>query len=60
MDCNENSWSEHGYTGMGDVVIRETLKGYLPSSHWWNGHQWRCQGTDSGEKTQLSIGSGIE
>ena len=45
---------------MGDVVIRETLKGYMPSSHWWNGHQWRCQGTDSGEKTQLSIGSGIE
>jgi len=45
---------------MGDAVIRETLRGTLLSSHWWNGHQRRCQGTDCGEKTQLSIGSGIE
>ena len=25
-DCKKKTWAEHGYTGMGDAVIRETLR----------------------------------
>ena len=59
-DCNEKSSAQQRCTSMGEGVIRETLRENLPSSHWYNGHQRRGQGTDFGEKTHLSIGSGIE
>ncbi len=59
-DCNEKSSAQQSCKGMGEGVIRETLRGNLRSSHWYNGHQRRRQGTDFGEKMQSCLGSGIE
>jgi hypothetical protein len=59
-DCNDNTRAERKCTGMGEGVIRESLREERSVSRRQNRPQRHRQGTDLRKKTDVCVCSEIE